>query len=154
MKPPGPTPRIRPAAAADAAPVRAIAHAAYAKYIARIGREPAPMGADYEAEIAAGHVVVIETAEKLCGYLVAWPDADAWFIDNIGVDPAHQGEGLGRYLMDHAMAVARRRRLPALKLYTHVLMTENLAMYAHLGFVETHRAVEKGYDRVYLRRAT
>jgi hypothetical protein len=24
-------------------------------------------------------------------------------------------------------------------------------MYAHLGFVETHRAVEKGFDRVYLR---
>ena len=24
-------------------------------------------------------------------------------------------------------------------------------MYAHLGFVETHRAVEKGFHRVYLR---
>jgi len=30
-------------------------------------------------------------------------------------------------------------------------MTENLSMYAHLGFVETHRAVEKGFHRVYLR---
>ena len=30
-------------------------------------------------------------------------------------------------------------------------MTENLAMYAHLGFVETHRAVENGYHRVHLR---
>jgi hypothetical protein len=26
-------------------------------------------------------------------------------------------------------------------------------MYAHMGFVETHRAVEKGFDRVYLRWA-
>jgi hypothetical protein len=26
-------------------------------------------------------------------------------------------------------------------------MTENLAIYAHIGFVETHRAVEKGYRR-------
>jgi hypothetical protein len=24
-------------------------------------------------------------------------------------------------------------------------------MYAHMGFVETHRAVETGFDRVYLR---
>jgi hypothetical protein len=24
-------------------------------------------------------------------------------------------------------------------------------MYAHLGFVETHRAMEKGFHRVYLR---
>jgi hypothetical protein len=30
-------------------------------------------------------------------------------------------------------------------------MTENLSMYAHLGFVETHRAMEKGFHRVYLR---
>jgi hypothetical protein len=31
-------------------------------------------------------------------------------------------------------------------------MTENLAMYARIGFVETHRVIEKGFDRVYLRR--
>ena len=31
-------------------------------------------------------------------------------------------------------------------------MTENLLMYAKLGFVETHRAVEGGFHRVYMRR--
>jgi hypothetical protein len=41
--------------------------------------------------------------------------------------------------------------LSAIRLYTNAAMTENLSMYAHLGFVETHRAVEKGFDRVYLR---
>jgi hypothetical protein len=30
-------------------------------------------------------------------------------------------------------------------------MTENLSMYAHMGFVETHRAMEKEFDRVYMR---
>jgi hypothetical protein len=29
-------------------------------------------------------------------------------------------------------------------------MTENLAMYAHIGFVETHRAMEDGFQRAYL----
>jgi hypothetical protein len=43
--------------------------------------------------------------------------------------------------------------LPALRLYTNAAMTENLLMYAHLGFVETHRATEKGFHRVYLRLA-
>jgi hypothetical protein len=46
-----------------------------------------------------------------------------------------------------------RLRLLALRLHTNVLMTENLSMYAHMGFVETHRSVEKGFHRVYLRRS-
>jgi len=29
-------------------------------------------------------------------------------------------------------------------------MTENLSMYAHLGFVETHRVTEDGFNRVYM----
>jgi ribosomal protein S18 acetylase RimI-like enzyme len=127
--------------------------AAYVKYVARIGREPAPMVADFGAEIAAQRIVVIETAGKISGYLIAWPEADAYFIDNIAVDPACQGEGLGRRLMEYAAAEANRLRLPALRLYTNVLMIENLSMYAHLGFVETHRAIEKGFNRVYMRRS-
>ena len=82
------------------------------------------MLADYDAEIAARHVVIIESAEEVCGYMVAWPDGDAYFIDNIGLDPAHQGRGLGRRLIEHAAAEARRLRLPALRLYTNEAMTE------------------------------
>jgi hypothetical protein len=47
---------------------------------------------------------------------------------------------------------ARRLRLPALRLYTNVAMTENLSLYARLGFVETHRVAESGLDRVDMRR--
>ena len=62
-----------------------------------------------------------------------------------------KGEGLGRHLIDHAVDEAGHFHLPAIRLYTNVAMTENLSMYAHLGFVETHRAIEKGFHRVYLR---
>ena len=58
---------IRKALAEDADRIRVIARAAYTKYIARIGREPSPMVADFAAEIAANHVVVIEAG----GF---WPD--------------------------------------------------------------------------------
>ena len=145
------TPHIRPASADDAVRCRAIARAAYAKYVPRIGREPAPMGADFEADIAAQRVVVIATADEINGYMVAWPEAGAYVIENIGVDPDCQGEGLGRRLIEHAAAEARRLRLPALTLYTNAAMTENLAMYAHIGFAETHRVFEDGFHRVYLR---
>jgi ribosomal protein S18 acetylase RimI-like enzyme len=140
---------IRRALANDAARIGAIARAAYTRYIARLGREPAPMVADFAAEIAADHVVVIETGGMLAGYMIAWPEIDAYFIDNIGIDPARQGEGLGRQLIDHAVGEARHLHLPAVQLHTNIAMTEN--MYVHLGFVETHRAIEKGFHRVYLR---
>jgi ribosomal protein S18 acetylase RimI-like enzyme len=151
MTSPSNTPHIRGATADDAAPMRAIALAAYAKYVPRIGREPAPMAADYEAAVAANHAVVIEAAGSVRGYMVGWPEPDAYFIDNIGVDPQCQGDGLGRCLIDHAVSQADHLGLPALCLYTNALMSENLAMYAHIGFVETHRALEKGFHRVYMR---
>ena len=144
-------PLIRKATAEDTARIQAIARAAYAKYVPRIGREPAPMVADFAAEVAAGHVVVIGTSGAVDGYMIAWPEADAYLIDNIAIDPARQGEGLGRQLIDHAVGEAKRRRLAAIRLYTNAAMTENLSIYAHMGFVETHRAVEKGFNRVYLR---
>ena len=88
-------PLIRKATAEDAARIGAIARAAYAKYVPRIGREPPPMVADFAAEVAAGRVVVIEMARAVDGYMIAWPETDAYFIDNIAIDPARQGEGLG-----------------------------------------------------------
>src|SRR5262245_52547227 len=144
-------PSIRKATAEDTARIGAIARAAYGKYVPRIGREPPPMVADFAAEVAAGHVVVIATAGAVDGYMIAWPETDAYLVDNIAIDPARQGEGLGRQLMDHAVGEAKRRRLPAIRLYTNAAMMENLSMYAHMGFVETHRAIEKGFNRVYLR---
>ena len=58
----GNTPLIRIATIDDAARIGGLARAAYTKYVPRIGREPAPMVADYDAEIAAHCIVVIETA--------------------------------------------------------------------------------------------
>jgi len=83
--------------------------------------------------------------------MVAWAEIDAYFVDNIAVDPARQGRGLGRKLMAHAADEAKRRHLLAIRLYTNAAMTENLSMYAHMEFIETHRVVEKGFARVYMR---
>jgi ribosomal protein S18 acetylase RimI-like enzyme len=129
----------------------AIARAAYAKYVPRIGREPAPMVADYAAHIERDEAVVIEHSGQVCGFMIAWAEADAYFVDNIAIGPVAQGRGFGRELIEHAVGEARRFRLSALRLYTNVSMTENLAMYRHLGFVEAHRAMENGFNRVYMR---
>jgi ribosomal protein S18 acetylase RimI-like enzyme len=144
---------IRNARRTDAQRIGEIAREAYEKYVPRIGRSPAPMTADFAAEIAAGRVVVIEAEDAVAGYMIAWPEADAYFIDNIAVDPAWQGRGLGRRLMEHGAHEARRHARDAVRLYTNAAMTENLALYARMGFVETHRAVEQGFRRVFMRRA-
>lgn len=142
---------IRRATPNDTDRIRAIARAAYVKYVARIGREPAPMVADFATLIAEGHAVVVEDHDGIKGYMIGWAEADAYVIDNIAVDPAYQGQGLGRHLIECAATEATRLRLLAVRLYTNVAMTENLAMYARIGFVETHRATEDGFQRAYLR---
>jgi ribosomal protein S18 acetylase RimI-like enzyme len=147
---------IRRATEGDVARIVAIARAAYTKYVARIGREPPPMLADFAVEIAAGHVVVFEIAGTVEGYLISWPKMEVYFIDNVAVDPSHHGLGLGRQLIDYAVREAKRHNLSAIQLYTNSTMTENIAMYAHLGFVETHRVmetqfhIETGSLRVYM----
>ena len=142
---------IRRAIAADTETVRAIALAAYAKYLSRMGRAPAPMVADFAGHISRDEVVVIEDDGALHGFMIAWPEADAYVVDNLAVHPAVQGKGFGRKLIEYAVMAARQSGLPALRLYTNVAMHENLAWYRRIGFVETHRAMENGFDRVYMR---
>ena len=47
--------------------------------------------------------LVIEIARAVEGYLIPWPKMEAYFIDNIVVDPARQGLELGRQLMEYAV---------------------------------------------------
>lgn len=141
---------IRPALANEAAAVRDVVHAAYAHYVARIGRPPGPMLDDYAQRIAASQVWVLEDASRIAGILVLEERADSFLLDNIAVRPDCQGSGYGRTLMAFAEAEARRRGWRAIVLYTHSLMIENQALYRRLGYVETGRVTEKGFDRVYM----
>jgi ribosomal protein S18 acetylase RimI-like enzyme len=145
---------IRPANAADCAAVVACVRAAYSKYLARVGREPAPMLADYPALIARGvvHVLPEPTAADMRGLIVLWPTDGAMFVENVAVHPHYQGQGLGRRLMAFAEERARAADLLEMRLYTNEAMTENLEFYCRLGFEETGRRLDEGYRRVFLRK--
>jgi GNAT superfamily N-acetyltransferase len=69
------------------------------------------------------------------------------------VAPEAQGIGLGRTLMALAEAEARRRGHARLWLYTHEKMTSNVILYNRLGYVETHRAEQSGFARVFMAKA-
>ena len=145
-------PVIRPAVAGDVAAIGAIARAAYEIYVTRIGRAPAPMVADFAALVAAGEVHVLLAGDAPAGFIVMRPGEDHLFIENVALHPEHQGQGLGRRLLDFAETVARDQDLGALRLYTNVKMAENFPFYASLGFVETGRRREDGFDRVYFEK--
>ena len=141
---------IRSAAADDMAAVQRVVHAAYAPYVARIGKPPGPMLDDYAARIAAGQVWVAEDAAGVAGVLVLEQRAEGLLLDNVAVDPACQRRGIGRAMIDFGETEARRRGWHEIRLYAHALMTENQALYRRIGFVETARISEKGFDRVYM----
>jgi ribosomal protein S18 acetylase RimI-like enzyme len=60
--------------------------------------------------------------------------------------------GLGRRLLAFAEREAQRRGYPEIRLYTHRLMTENQRLYASIGYEETGRGEEAGYERVFMRK--
>jgi ribosomal protein S18 acetylase RimI-like enzyme len=141
---------IRRAAPADADAMRRVVDAAYGHYIARIGKPPGPMLDDYARRIADRQAWVLEDDGRIVGILVLEQGPHGLLLDNVAVVPGSQGRGFGWTLIEFAEAEARRRGFDEIQLYTHALMSENIALYRRIGFVETHRAREKGYDRVYM----
>ncbi|AYD01057.1 GNAT family N-acetyltransferase [Neorhizobium sp. NCHU2750] len=144
---------IRPAVAADETNIRACAESAYTRYIEAIGRRPAPMDADFAAKISAGEVYVAEDDDGVFqGFIVFFPDDGHMFLENVAVMPSAAGKGVGKSLIGFCEAEARRQGLSAIELYTNEKMIENLSIYPRLGYVETDRRSENGFNRVFFEK--
>jgi GNAT superfamily N-acetyltransferase len=141
---------IRPATANDRDAVEAIVRAAYAIYLDRMDKPPGPMLDDYAALIGGGAVSVVDDGGDIHAILVLLAKPDHLLLDNIAVRPDRQGTGLGRRLIEFAEAETRRLGHAEVRLYTHVTMSENIALYTRLGFAETGRGRDAGYDRVFM----
>lgn len=143
---------IRPARTEDASEIRALVRDAYALYIPRMDREPAPILADYSSLIDTGFVTVAEQSGSIRGILVSYPRDGHLHVENVAVAADGQGTGVGRALMAHAERTAGEKNLPAIELYTNEVMTENIPFYTALGYAITSRTVEDGYKRIYFRK--
>jgi GNAT superfamily N-acetyltransferase len=142
---------IRPARPDDRDAIEAIVHSAYSIYVDRIGKPPGPMLDNYPARIADGWVSVVEdSTSNIAGIIVLIPGSDHLLLDNIAVQPDYQGQGFGRVLMKFAEREAKRLGYTRICLYTHEKMTENIDLYHRIGFVETGRGQQGGYDRVFM----
>jgi ribosomal protein S18 acetylase RimI-like enzyme len=141
----------RLATARDLPSVRRVIDAAYAVYLDRMDRPPAPVLHDYRPEVEAGAVWVL--GAPVLAVIVLIPDGDSLLVENVAVDPAAQGTRLGRRLMAFAEDQAIALGLDRVTLYANEVMTENLAFYAKLGYRETGRSTQDGYRRVFLAKA-
>jgi GNAT superfamily N-acetyltransferase len=142
---------IRPARPDDRDAVEAVVHAAYSIYVDRIGKPPGPMLDNYTTRIADGSVSVVENSTgNIAGIIVLILNSDHLILDNIAVRPSHQGQGFGRVLIEFAEREAERLGYSRIRLYTHEKMTENIDLYRRIGFVESGRGQQGGYDRVFM----
>jgi ribosomal protein S18 acetylase RimI-like enzyme len=144
--------QIRRASAGEAEVIRELVTDAYAVYVPRIGREPAPMRADYAALVDEGAVSVAVDGDSIVGVLVLRRQPDALLIENVAVATEAQRRGIGRRLLAFAEERARELGVAKVSLYTNARMTENLAFYPVLGYVEVDRRREDGFERVFFEK--
>jgi ribosomal protein S18 acetylase RimI-like enzyme len=143
---------FRPAAAPDASKVAELVDAAYGHYVERIGVLPGPVTDDYAEIIGTHRVTVAEQRGAVVGVIVLAVTDEGFLVDNVAVHPGHRGRGLGRALLEFAEAEARRAGFDSIYLYTHEKMTENLALYAKIGYLEYERRSQGAFSLVYLRK--
>ena len=128
------TAAMRRAGPADAAAVRALTRAAYAKWVPVIGREPRPMTADYEPAVRDHLVDLLQADGELVGLVEMAPAADHLLVVNVAVAPGAQGKGFGRFLMAHAEKIAASLGAAEILLYTNGRFAENIRLYRRLGY--------------------
>jgi ribosomal protein S18 acetylase RimI-like enzyme len=143
---------LRPATPADVPRLTELVRAAYEHYVERLGGPPRPMTDDYADVVRNAQVTVATRDGEIAGLIVLRVTTEGFLVDNVAVDPSHQGVGVGRALLEHAEDAARRAGYDSVYLYTHERMTENLALYSRIGYVEYDRRPHGRAHVVYLRK--
>lgn len=143
-------PDLRRAVASDLPAIKALITAAYAKYLTRMDKPPAPLLRDYGPSIDEGTTWVV--GSPIVAVLTLYPRTDHLYVENLAVALDAQGRGLGRALMEFAERQATEHGVHRMALVTHEVMTENQAIYSRLGYVEVERRAEDGYRRIYMEK--
>ncbi len=130
---------IRPARPADSERMREIERSAGARFL-EVGMgwvaSHEPLSAEELgafAEAGRSWVAVAEDGRPV-GYAVVEVVDGCGHIEQVSVDTEHQGQGIGRALVEEVEAWAIGRRLGALTLTTFADVPWNRPLYEHLGF--------------------
>lgn len=139
-----------------------VIRAAFTPYVRALGREyPAEGSAEFAerwrqftAELERGDVYVALDGEHIVGAARTKPQERNLYIDQLAVDPAQQGTGVGSWLLQRIDEVARARGLGSLSLETAEMAVANIRLYQRHGFEIVRRGPpDHGLDphpRVYM----
>jgi ribosomal protein S18 acetylase RimI-like enzyme len=125
---------FRSAAPADAAAIKAIVRAAYAKWVPVIGREPLPMRADYDKAVREHQFELAIEDGRIVGLIETIAHDDHIWIENVAVTPEAQGRGIGRQLLDSVERTAVEAGLRELRLLTNGAFKANVSLYKRQGY--------------------
>ena len=153
---------FRTAMLSEGEEVGRVIRAAFTPYVRALGRElPADGSARFAeererfaAELERGDVYVALDGERIVGAVRTKPQEKDLYIDQIAVDPARQGTGVGSWLLQRIDEVARARGLGGLSLETAEMAVANIRLYRRHGFEIVSRGPpDHGLDphtRVYM----
>ncbi len=134
---------IRPATLADLPGLAAAIRSAYAPFVAA-GIDLPAVDQGLADDLRDNHVWVATGRDRVLGGVVLSLGDHAHLV-NLAVHPDGAGQGLGRKLIDVAMAAARDAGYARILLATHKDMTATQRFYARRGWVETGREAAKIY---------
>ncbi|WP_428683585.1 GNAT family N-acetyltransferase [Reyranella sp.] len=149
---------FRTAQLAECADADRVLRAAFAPYLAKLGRK---ISADYykwlPASIERGDVFVAEQGGQIVGVAATERREAELFLDRLAVDPSKQGTGLGRWVLQRLDEVARSRGDRTVSLVTAEMMDHLIRLYGSHGFAVVHRGLpDHGKDthmRVHMAKA-
>ncbi len=104
-----------------------------------------------EAAIESGDVYVALDGSHIVGLVTTTRQSDELIIDQLGIDPARQGEGIGSWLLENIEQTARSEQVKVISLQTAEMMTDLLRLYARHGFRENRKALPAHGDDEHLR---
>ncbi len=109
----------------------------YAEALAEVSRDPnnALWVADVGGRVVGAYQLTMIRHVAYRGGRVAQ-------IENVIVDPAFRGSGIGTRMMHHAMAQAREGKCFRVQLTSNTVRTRAHAFYERLGFVASHRGMK------------
>ena len=131
----GDTYQIRRGEAGDAQGVHDLVHAAYAKWVPLIGRNPLPMDVDYREALTRHRFDLLLREGKLVGLIETRDAEDCLFLENLCIAPDAQRQGLGQKLLARVEEIAREGGHRRIRLDTNKLFTGNVALYLRTGYI-------------------
>ena len=126
--------RIRRAAATDVPAMRFVIRRAFDPDQVRLGYQPPPVDLDPAAWVARERAWVGEHASSVVAVLLAEESDGHFAVRMAAVDPAWQGRGHGRELLEHAEALARDAGQAEVRLSANPLLQQTISIYEHCGY--------------------